>query len=199
MTEIKSALEIALERTKDIKGDKETLMANDRRNVGKRLASKYLNPVGEKSDPNEAFKSHSGEEARWVKEGFFQTLIANLSLPADDSYEEGLRNFEKGFLFVIKEKKQLNYLFQQLEQFFRQYLQTRDQVQDQLKQQYEPKLREKEKLLAKQMGGQIHLTPEADPEFIDILSKNLSRLEAQYYQALGQIKDELGRLFGTVK
>ena len=35
MTEIKSALELALERTQDIQGDKETLKANELRNKGK--------------------------------------------------------------------------------------------------------------------------------------------------------------------
>jgi len=195
MTEIKSALEIALERTKDIQGDKETIIANERRNLGKRIASKYLNPAEEKSDPGKELKQHGGQEGAYVREGFFQTLLANLSLPSDEAYKDHLKRIESGLLFVMKERRQVGYLIQQIDQFFEQYLQTRDQVTEQLKQQYEPQLREKEKQLAQQMGAQIHLTPESDPEFANLLSKNLARLEEQYNQALGQAKDELSRMF----
>jgi hypothetical protein len=195
MTEIKSALELALSRTQDIKGDKEQLTASERRNDGKRLASKFLNPGDEAVDPASAIKKFPNDAAGFVREGFFQTLTANLSLPVDGEYKSALRHLEEGMHVVIKERRQISYLFQQVDQFFEQYLQTREQVAEQLKQQYEPQLREKERLLAKQMGAQVKLAPESDPEFVNILSKNLSRLEAQYNQALAQVKDELARLF----
>lgn len=195
MTEIKSALEIALERTRDIKGDKETMIANERRNFGKRIASRYLNPTEEKVDPEKELKQYGGDEGAHVRDGFFQTILANFSLPTDESYKDQLKKIETGLLFVMKERRQVGYLMQQIDQFFDQYLKTRDQVTEQLKQQYEPQLREKEKKLAQQMGATIRLTPESDPEFINILSKNLSRLEEQYAQALQQAKDELTKMF----
>ena len=73
MTEIKSALEIALERTKDIKGDKETILANERTNDGKRIASRFLNPNEEKSEPEKELKQFGSQEGRFVREGFFKT------------------------------------------------------------------------------------------------------------------------------
>ena len=73
MTEIKSALELALEHTQGIQGDKETLKANELKNKGKLLASVFLNPNEQKDgkDPISQLKSFSGKELGWVKEGFF--------------------------------------------------------------------------------------------------------------------------------
>ena len=195
MTEIKSALEIALERTSEIKDDKQTLTANERKQEGKRLASKFLAPAAEDApDPSSEFKRYSRDEAPYVREGFLETILANLSLPNDGDYKERLTQLEKALQFIVKDKRQLSYLFQQVDQFFEQYLQTKQQVEEQLKQQYEPQLREKERALAQQMGAQIQLKPESDPEFMNLLSKNLTRLEEQYNQALGQVKDELTRI-----
>jgi hypothetical protein len=42
MSKIKSALEIALERTQDIKSDKKILHVNNMKDEGKKLISEYL-------------------------------------------------------------------------------------------------------------------------------------------------------------
>ena len=201
MTEIKSALELALERTQDIQGDKDTLRANELKNKGKQLASVFLNPHTDKEeeDPVSQLKSFSGKELTWVKEGFFQIMLANINLPVDTEYQDKIKLIESGLLTVLKEKRQISYMFQQVRQFFDQYLETRDQLEDSVKQQYEPQLREKERLLAQQMGAQIHLAPESDPEFVSLLAKNMSRLEQQYNQALQQVKDQLKQLFEAAK
>ena len=195
MTEIKSALELALERTQDIKSDKGTLEASEQRNRGRKLASTLLNPDPEGGDPLAEMKKLTGKETQRVKEGIFQTLLANLILPNDDTYGGKMATIEKGFQTVVKDRRQMSYIMQQLKQFFEQYLQSRDQMRENLKQQYEPQLREKERMLAQQMGAKIHLEPESDPDFMSLLAKNLSQLEEQYNQAMQQAKDELSRLF----
>ena len=42
MTHIKSALEIAMERTEDVKGNKETLLIHELKNEGMKLVSEAL-------------------------------------------------------------------------------------------------------------------------------------------------------------
>jgi len=195
MTEIRSALEIALERTAGIEGDKDTLVANERRNDGKRIASRYLVGDDKKFDVPSEFKSFSESERFSVREGFFQTLLANLSLPSDDSFSPKLKQLEQGLNLVLKDRRQVAHLFQQVDQFYRQYMQTREQVKDQLKEQYEPQLREKELRMSEQMGSEVHLSAENDPEFVSLLAKNLARLEQQYSQALVQVKDEFTSVF----
>ena len=196
MAEIKSALEIALARTQDIQGDKETLKNNQLKNDGKNLASAFLDST---SDVDESkivsnLKSLSREERKPFEEGFAGVMLANLTLPLTDAYADKLSFLEKGFQVILKEKKQVAYVFQQVSQFFEQYLEAREQIETGVKEQYEPKLREKELALEQQMGAKVQLTHEQDPEFLALLSKNYSRLEEQYNQALLQVKDQLKQL-----
>ena len=150
--------------------------------------------IDEKTDIADALKQFKNDEGNFVREGFFETILANLNLPSDAEYKERLKHLESGIHMVTKEKRQVSYLFQQVDQFLEQYLQTKEQVNEQLKTQYEPQLKEKERLLAQQMGAQITLTPESDPEFMNLLAKNYARLDEQYNQALGQVKEELKRV-----
>lgn len=192
MTEIKSALEIALERTKDIEGDKEAIKADELRNAGRRLASGVVDPGKETPDPAKKLKEYKGQELKWVKEGFLQTLLANISLPTDESYQDRLKTLEKGFHAVLRDRRQISHIFQQLSQFFGQYLQTKHQIEENLKQQYAPKLQEKQEALQRQLGGaQVQLTPESDPDFMNLLSKNMGRLDEQYTEALTQLKEDM--------
>ncbi len=196
MTEIKSALEIALARTRDIQGDKETLKNNELKNDGKKLASSFLDP-GSKVDEKEVttvLKSFSDAERKAFSEGFSGVMLANLTLPSEDTYADKLSLLEKGLQAILKEKKQVAYVFQQVGQFFKQYMKAREQIEAAVKEQYEPKLREKERLLEQQMGAKVHLAHEQDPEYLALLSKNYSRVDAQYNQALLQVKDQLKQL-----
>ncbi|MBT3275220.1 MAG: hypothetical protein HN368_18850, partial [Spirochaetales bacterium] len=42
-----------------------------------------------------------------------------------------------------------------------------------------------------------NLTPEQDPEFVTLLSKNYARLEEQYANALRQAKEQLQQMFDS--
>ncbi|MBT3272065.1 MAG: hypothetical protein HN368_02840, partial [Spirochaetales bacterium] len=160
MSEIKSAWEIALERTKDIQGDKDTLKSSERKNDGKRLASAFINPAEDMDEKTASgkIKSYSGKDQSWIREGFFSVMSANLNLPIDDTFAAKLEMLEKGLQLVVKEKKQVSFIFEQICQFFDQYLQGRTQMLEALKQQYEPQLREKERALEQQMGAKVNLT-----------------------------------------
>lgn len=201
MTEIKSALELALERTKGIQGDKKTIQSNDLKNDGRRLASAYLSATDSTDEKAVVakIKSLSGDEKLWFREGFFGVMVANLSLPSTEGFEDTTKQLEQGLAAVIKERKQISYLFQQVNQFFTQYLQSRDQLEAAVKQQYEPRLREKEKLLEQQMGTKVKLAHEQDQEYLSTLAKNYSQLEEQYSQALLQVKEQLKQMFEAGK
>ncbi len=196
MTEIKSALEIAMEKTQGIKGDKTTLKINELKNEGKKLASEYLDPVSKVDEGEVAakFKSLSKEDKNPYIEGFAGVMIANITLPSNNTFPETLKALEKGLQLVIKDRKQLSYIFQQISQFFEQYLTTREQIEQGVKEQYEPKLREKERALEQQMGAPVDLTHEQDPEYLSLLSKNYARLDEQYNEALGRVKEQLEQM-----
>lgn len=192
---IKSALEIALEKTKEIKVDKESLAAHDVAEEGKRLAGRLLAGEIDAKGLNAALKERKGKEAVWLKEGCFSTLAANLTLPQSEEFKEKTGRLEEGFIVLTGEKRQVAHLFEQINQFFDQYLENQDQIMEALEKQFAPRLREREQELARQLGSEVKLSPSQDPEFGKALKQHLGRLESQYGEALQQAKEQLKTLF----
>jgi hypothetical protein len=65
-----------------------------------------------------------------------------------------------------------------------------------MKQQFAPQLEQKEAKLRQQYGPNFTLRPEQDPEFMKLLDKNLSQLDAQYNNILKQAKDQMKEMLG---
>lgn len=201
MTHIKSALEIAMERTEGVTGDPEKLAQDNLVKEGKRIASSFLSISEETTavDMKEKLKSYTGKELGWVKEGIYQALVANLVLPLDDTYREKLATIAKGLPEIIPDKKRISMIFDQLGQFFDQYLENKKAIRTQLEQQYAPRLRQREAQLAKQTGQQVRLSPMQDPDFVKLLQRNVGQLEERYSESLNGLKDELRRMFEEKK
>jgi len=197
MTHIKSALEIALERTEGVTGDREKLAEDKMVKEGKRIASSFLSISEDttETDIKEKLKAYGGKELKWVKEGVYQTLVANIVLPLDENYREKLNVISRGLPEIVPDKKRLSMIFDQLTKFFDQYLENKKAVRTQLEQQFAPRLRQREAQLAKQMGQNVRLNPMQDPEFANALQRNLGSLEERYQTALADLKNELRRMF----
>lgn len=193
MSEIKSAWEIALERTKDVKSDKQSIQAHETRQEGQRLAGAFLQ--GEVKDLAKELHKYSGDRARWIREGVYNVAEANLVLPTEGSRSDLLPKVEKLLHTVIKNKRHVSAIMQQLQQFFQQYEADRENLRQQLTQQYEPRLRQKEQELAQQVGTQVKLDPMSDPEFSKALRQHMGRLEEQYQSVLTQVKSDLRKMF----
>lgn len=194
MTHIKSALEIAMERTENVKGDKTTLLMHELKNEGMRLVSEALRDPEKTENLKKRAESLPGAEGKAFMEGVSAALMSNLSLPSGDLFEENLEALRKVFLAVCKDKKRTNYVFDQLKGFIDQFIKNRQQLEENLAAQYEPKLRQKEEELYKRMGAPVHLEAMQDPEFVSLLQENRTKLENHYTEALNQAKDELGKL-----
>ena len=80
MGKIKSALEIALERTETVKGDREQIGQFEAKQKGKKLANKYLTG-GVESLEEEINKTPKNEQEN-LRQGLFDILISRLILPA---------------------------------------------------------------------------------------------------------------------
>lgn len=201
MTHIKSAFEIAMERTEGVSGNREKLEEDNFVKEGKRIASSFLNPADDTSasDVKEKLKDFSGKQLAWVKEGIFQTLLANIALPFDDTYREKLSVVGRGLPEVVPDKKRVSLIFDQLLKFFEQYLDNRDAVRKQLEQQFAPRLRQREAQASKQLGQQVRLSPMQDPEFVNALQRNLGQLDERYQESLAALKEELRRMFNRGK
>lgn len=197
---IKSALEIAMERTKDLKVDPKALAAAEAKQEGKRLAGEYL------ADPAEAdFKAKLAsvpkERREAAREGAFEVLVSRLQLPlsaetgAEAEYaavEEGL----KALCTVPFGEKRIADLFKQLVGFLKQYLDDAKKVDEAIRKQYAPRLKAKEQEMAARMGRPVRIDPMSDPEFAAFYKQNVGQMKAQYQGALDQAKEDLAALCG---
>lgn len=190
MGKIKSALELALEKTADLKTDKKAIKKNMMIREGKVSVSTFLEDP-KRSEFVEKMKFYKNEELNWFKEGAKETILANITLPRVESDINKLIPLNAGLAIASGDKEETESMFAQLNQLFTQYLSNLDQLEASLKEQYEPQLRQKEQQLAQERGQEVHLTPEQDPEFLKILSEQITRMDQQYNDVLKQAKDQI--------
>lgn len=186
MSHIKSALEIALERTADIKSDASVGKKRELNNCGKKLASDFLSD-NDLSAFKKAFGKYKHEEKDLVFEGVLKLFLARIQLPSDEAEKEKVLLVGQG-LEVLLPHKGMSELFQSVNQVFSRYLEAQKQLEEALTQQFMPKLRQKQKELEKRLGQQIELSPSQDPEFVQSLNRNLEALKDQYLQSVDEIK-----------
>jgi hypothetical protein len=193
MGRIKSALEIAMERTENVKGNKASIGLFDAKQRGKRLVNQYL--AGEISSIEKEFKrAASKEEQHALKEGCFEVLVTQITLP---SLPEDLKRLEAvgNGLSAVVENQRFSGLYQQFLKAVSQYLQEAARYEEAIKQQYAPKLRQKEDELARRFGRQIKLDPFQDPEFVAFYNQNINALKANYEAFIEEMRQQARELF----
>ena len=210
MAMIKSALELALERTKDLEVDEAALEARSLRQEGKKAAGRYLEDP-ESTDLAASLAAQPKDKRKAVREGMFETLSAQLQLPTAEASLEAFAPIAKGFSILALSpvgngllggvggamaEKRVAALLQQIEGFLKQYLGDMRNVEQAIRQQWGPKLREKERQLAARMGQEVRLDPMTDPEFSAFYKQNVSAVRQQYLDALERAKTDLATLLG---
>jgi hypothetical protein len=191
MGRIKSALEIAMERTEGVKSDKNSIGLFEAKQQGKRLANDFLS--GEKS-LEEAIKKVSKEEQESVKQGAFEVLVSQINLPALPEDIKRLERVGKGLAAIIGDRR-FSMLYQQFIQAVSGFLDEAAQYEDALKRQYAPKLRQKEEEIARRIGRQVKLDPFQDPEFVAYFNQNINALRSNYEALVDQIREQAQLLF----
>jgi hypothetical protein len=193
MGRIKSALEIALERTESVKGDKGSINQFEAKQRGKRLANEFLASPG-KFDLEGAVKKTPKDELGSLKEGVYELLLSQIGLPAVPEDMARLEAVGRGLGVVIGDNR-FNSLYRQLCQALSRYLDESAQYEEAIKRQYAPKLRQKEEELARRMGREVRIDPFQDPEFIAFYNQNINALKANYEGAVAQVREQAALLF----
>jgi len=192
MGRIKSALEIALERTSEVKSDKASINQFEAKQRGKKFANEYLDDPGK--NIADFIKQCPAEQRDSLQQGVFDTLVSQITLPASKEDEERIANAGKGLAALINNKR-FSALLNQLFQVFAQYMNESAQYGEMLKRQYAPELRQKEEELSRRLGQEIRLDPFQDPEFVAIYNQNMNALKDNYQLAVDQFREETRRFF----
>jgi hypothetical protein len=201
MGKIKSARESALERTESIKTDKACVGLFEARQQGKRLANDYLaNP----STSLEAeLKNCSKDQRESLKQGLFDVLAPQITLPNTAEDLPRIEAAGKGLCLLINEKSskeggRFNAMIKQLVQLLSNYLSEAAQFDQAIRQQYAPKLRQKEEELSRRMGREVRIDPFQDPEFVNFYNPNFNALKANYQAPVDQVREETYLLFDNI-
>lgn len=197
---IKSALEIAMERTTALKVDSTAIKANERRRDGKRLAGEFLaNP--DAVDLKARIENEPRDERPLLREGAYDTLTTRIQLPLsrDSDGSADLAYAARGFAALAVgagAEAKVEKLFQQLQAFMQRFIADAEQLDQGLRRQFEPRLRQREQEAAARTGRAVRLDPMADPEFVKVYQQQAGMLKAQYQQILDKAKLDLASLLG---
>lgn len=190
MGRIKSAWEIALEKTETIEVDENKIRHNANIDAIRRKAGAYLLSEEDTEETTKAeLMKYSQEELR---EALGQSIVNSLTLPQTDM-KDSKKPQRISFLLSIAlpENTEVQNFLNDVLNHMAQYPKHREQMMEQLKSQFEPMLREKEERMRAQYGEAPHLTFENDKECREMANKYLERLQDQYQKTLDDAKEQL--------
>jgi len=188
---IKTALEIALERTEKVKGDKSSIDQFEAKQRGKKLANTFL--AGEADIAAEVKKTPSNQQES-LKQGIFEVLISQIVLPSGNDDEKQIELTGNGLKAIIGNSR-FQVIYKQITALFTQYLQEAAHYEQAIRQQYAPKLRQKEEELARRLGREVRLDPFNDPEFIAFYNQHINALKGKYESVVENVKTEIRAMF----
>ncbi|MCL2805131.1 MAG: hypothetical protein FWD26_04250 [Treponema sp.] len=187
---IKTALEIALEKTENVRGDRSNIDLFEYKQKGKKLANEYL--AGD-SDMEQLKKAPPGQKES-LKQGIFDVLVTQISMPANKEDLPRLEKTGRGLAMII-EKNEFSVMFKQLMQIMGQYLDEVSRYDQAIRQQYAPKLRQKEEELSRRFGREVRIDPMQDPEFTAFYNQHISALKGNYMAVIEQAREEARKMF----
>jgi hypothetical protein len=191
MALIKSALELALEKTEGLSVDKDELRRKDLFNQGRVAAAKAL------EEGVDAFETslHNQEKALSKTEyplfagGAAENLLSRIALAADPASTANLN--KTGELLERLTKKKAGPRLQKIAALLQQYGTELGQLRQAIGQQLGPQLRQR----AQQAGhNPSTYVMEKDPAYLKVLAENLEPLRAEYQAALDALKAEIRSL-----
>jgi hypothetical protein len=193
MGKIKSALELALERTESVKGDRSSIDQFEAKQRGKKLANAFLENPGDGLEGE--LKKCPKEELGALKQGIFDLLITQINLPVMKDDQRRIEAAGKGLQMVIGDNR-FAALYKQFLQAAAQYLSEVDRYDQAIRQQYAPKLRQKEEELSRRLGQEVRLDPLHDPEFVKFYSQSMTALKENYQGMVDEVREQAALLFG---
>ena len=203
MAMIKSALELALERTKNLKVDETALEAARIKTEGRKTAGKFLEEP-ETTDIAAAVRAVADSGRERFRKSLFEVFAAQIQLPGAFFDEEKLAKIgaglgklaETGAAKGAASAAELQSMVQQIAGFLKKYQDEVKRVEQAIRNQWAPRFKEKERQMAARMGQEVRLDPMADPEFAAFYKQNVEALRTNYADALERAKVEMATLCG---
>jgi hypothetical protein len=186
LAEIKSALELALEKAERYgKASKEELAASKYQEKGCHLAVQYLKGEG---DLEAGVKGLSPEAQPAARAAAKEVFLRNIILPRNGDPESRLERALAGLLLVAGDPKAMARHQQELGQLLQQFLQIRNKALQQLKARFAANLPQMQRAMEAQLRQKVNLEVEQVPQF-----------QEEWRRFLGQIQDQFGAMLDQLK
>ena len=191
MSEMKSAWEKALEKVEKLgKPSDEELKQLEHVPVGNRLAAAYLREESYDMEA-ELAKYKDTEIRKHIIHGAEEIFLRNITLPNNDQVKQAAKKAMSGIRILKENKKQLEAIFDRIENLLTYYEQARQQALAQFKQSFEAKIQQTAQALQQQGGNTAAIEQQLQQQFQEEWHRVSSQLDAQYEQSLKEHKQQI--------
>ena len=186
MAEIKSALELALERAEQYgRASKEEMELAQHQEQGRRLAVQFLKGEGDLEVDLKSLPPQTQAAARLaIKEVF----LRNLGLPRENAVDPRQDRAMEGLLLAADNRQAMAHLQTELEQVLQQYLQFRSNALQQLKARFAAGMGQMQQSMEAQYRQKMNLDVEHLPQF-----------QEEWRRFDGQLQDQFGSMLENLK
>lgn len=191
MALIKSALELAMEKSAGLSVDKAELKKKELITQGRLTAGKYLGEDGLDLAAEQKLKEKElkDEELQAWKEGISEAFLSRINLVYEAPIPAEIIKAAEG-LAVLGGRRAADLAskgLQALESFAGEFKQLKEAIVQQMG----PALKQRAAQVAAQTGASTKYVMEKDPAYLKILSENLEPMRAEYQKMVDQLKEEL--------
>jgi len=189
LAEIKSALELALEKAEQYgKASREEMAESQYRDQGRQLAVRYLK--GE-ADLEADLNGLPAEVQPAARAAVKEVLLRNIGLPKNGEADERMARALAGLLLVAGNQKAMSRLMAEMEQLLQNFLQVRNNAYQQLKARFGAGIGNMQRALEAQLRQKVRLEVEQLPQFQEEWRRFQSQLQDQFEPMLDQLKTQM--------
>lgn len=193
MGEIKSALEIAMEKIEKLGSvSEEERLKWKYVPEGKKLAARYIKGDG---NLNVELKKYEENAKKYVIGGASEILVKNIDLPGDDLIKKNNKRAMEGLKSLKSDKIAVENVFSKIRRIFDHYAgegeQQRRQAYESLKSEFGAKIQQ---AMQQQLGtsaAMANMDIERQPQFQEEWRHLQTKLDLQYIKLLDEYKQEL--------
>jgi len=191
LAEIKSALELALEKAERYgKASKEEMAAAQSQEQGRQSAVKFLKGEGELA----AELQNLAPEAREaVRTGVKEVFLRNIALPRNNEQDDRQDRALEGLVLVAAHPKEMARYLTEVRQLLQQFLQYRHNALQQLKARFSQSLGQMQRAVEAKFGQGVRLEVEHLPQFQEEWRRFFGQLLEQFEPLLEDLKERMRR------
>lgn len=189
MAEIKSALELALEKAEQYgRASPEEMALSQYQDQGRQLAVLFLKGEGDlEADLKKIPPSAQPAARQAIKEVF----LRNLALPRENTVDPRQDRALQGLLLVADNRKTMAHLRAEMEQILQQFFQIRNNALQQLKARFAAGVGQLEKAMEAQLHQKVRVEVEHLPQFQEEWRRFQGQLLEQFDPLLDNLKERM--------